>query len=163
MQTVFIGADHWGFELKNQLIEHLHEQNIRVEDMGNMIQDPEDDYTTYAKAVAQAVLQNPAEFKGIVICGSGIGVSMMANRFKGIRAGLCQSPEAAKHGRANDDINVLALASSYITTEDAEQIVDAFLTTSFIEKEKYIRRSRELDEQLPHGPSDTSIASIDSP
>ncbi|HRH95385.1 MAG TPA: RpiB/LacA/LacB family sugar-phosphate isomerase [Prosthecobacter sp.] len=128
-----------------------------------MVQDPEDDYTTYAKAVAQAVLQNPAEFKGIVICGSGIGVSMMANRFKGIRAGLCQSPEAAKHGRANDDINVLALASSYNTTEEAEQIVDAFLNTSFTQKEKYLRRSRELDEAVAHGPSDTSTTLMDSP
>lgn len=146
MQTIFIGADHNGFELKNQLIDYLHQNNIRVEDMGNMVMDPEDDYTTYAKGVAQAVLQNPTSHKGIVICGSGIGVAMMANRFKGIRCGLCQSVEAAVHGRANDDINVLSLASSYTDFAKSCEIVDAFVETQFDPKEKYIRRSRQLDE-----------------
>lgn len=146
MQTLFIGADHNGFELKNQLIDHLQEQNIRIEDMGNMVNDPEDDYTVFAKSVAQAVLQNPELHKGIVICGSGIGVAMMANRFKGIRCGLCQSAQAAQHGRANDDINVLSLASSYTTFDEACRIVEAFINTPFSPLDKYVRRSRQLDE-----------------
>lgn len=144
--TIFIGADHNGFELKNKLMEYLQEKNIRVEDMGNYEHDPEDDHPIFAKKVAEAVLQHPEEFKGIVICGSGIGVTVAANRYKGIRAGLCQSEEAARHGRENDDINVLALASEYVQLEPTKKIVDTFLKTAFIPKEKYIRRSRQLDE-----------------
>ena len=143
--TIFIGADHNGFDLKNKLIEYLQLKNIRVEDMGNYEHDPEDDHPIYARKVAAGVLQKLEESKGIVICGSGIGVTIAANRYKGIRAGLCQSTEAARHGRANDDINVLGLASEYTQFEEAKQIVDVFLTTDFIQKEKYLRRSQQLD------------------
>lgn len=143
--TIFIGADHNGFDLKNKLVEYLQEKNIRVEDMGNYEHDSEDDYPVFAKKVAEAVLQNPKEFKGIAICGSGIGVTVAANRYKGIRAGLCQSEIAAQHGRANDDINVLCLASDYVPFEPTKKVVDAFLETDFNPKEKYIRRSRQLD------------------
>lgn len=143
--TIFIGADHNGFDLKNKLIEYLQQKNIRVEDMGNYEHDPEDDHPIYARKVAEGVLQKPEESKGIVICGSGIGVTIAANRYKGIRAGLCQSIEAARHGRANDDINILGLASEYTQFEEAKQIVDVFLATDFIQKEKYLRRSKQLD------------------
>lgn len=144
--TIFIGADHNGFDLKNRLMEYLQEKNIRVEDMGNYEQDPEDDYPVYAKKVAEAVLQNPADFRGIVICGSGIGVSIAANRYKGIRCGLVQSAIAAKHGRENDHINVISLASEYTPFEEAKKIVDIFIETDEVKKEKYIRRGNQLDE-----------------
>lgn len=143
--TIFIGADHNAFDYKNKLVEYLQEKNIRVEDMGNYKLDPEDDHPIFAKKVAEAVLQNPTDNKGIVLCGSGIGVSIAANRYKGIRAGLCQSTTAAKHGRTNDDINVLALPSEYVPFEEGKKIVDTFLETEFIKKEKYIRRSNQLD------------------
>lgn len=144
--TIFIGADHNGFELKNKLMEYLQEKNIRVEDMGNYEHDPEDDYPVYAKKVAEAVLQNPQEFRGIVICGSGIGVSIAVNRYRGIRCGICLSAEAAKHGRQNDHINVVSLASEYTSFEDAKEIVDTFISTNEIQKDKYIRRAKQLDE-----------------
>lgn len=144
--TVFIGADHNGFELKDTLIEYLQEKNIRVEDMGNYEHDPEDDYPIFAKKVAQAVLQNPEEFRGIVICGSGIGVAIAANRHKGIRCGVCLSPEAAKHGRENDHINMLSLAAEYTSPDAAKEIVDTFLQTAQKPLEKYIRRGKQLDE-----------------
>lgn len=144
--TIFIGADHNGFDLKNKLMEYLQEKNIRVEDMGNYEHDPEDDYPVYAKKVAEAVLQNPQEFRGIVICGSGIGVSIAANRYKGIRCGICLSTEAAKHGRENDHINVISLASDYTPFEEAKQIVDTFIETDEVKKDKYVRREKQLDE-----------------
>jgi len=143
--TIFIGADHRGFELKNKLVEYLQNKNIRVEDLGNYEHDPEDDYPDFAQKVAQAVLQNPENFLGIVICGSGIGVCMAANRNKGIYCGLGIGAEQVKHGRQNDHINVLSLAADNVTTELAERMVDAFVTTTPVDNAKYLRRLNKLD------------------
>lgn len=143
--TIFIGADHRGFELKNLIVEYLQSQNIRVEDLGNYAYDAEDDYPDFAQKVAQAVLQNPKDFKGIVLCGSGIGVCMAANRFKGIYCGFGINPEQIKHGRENDHINVLALPADGVDESTAKPMVDAFIHTEPIRKEKYLRRLRKLD------------------
>jgi ribose 5-phosphate isomerase B len=155
--TIFIAADHRGFELKNKLIEYLQEKNIRVEDMGNYQYDPLDDYPDFAKKVAQAVLQNPKDFLGIVICGSGVGVSIVVNRFKGIRCGLGFSSDQVKHAKENDHINVLALASDYLKNGNGEngngldlvkKIVDTFIETKPKMEEKYLRRIKKIDEEI---------------
>ena len=155
--TIFIGADHRGFELKNKLIEYLQGKNIRVEDMGNYQYDPLDDYPDFAKKVAQAVLQNPQNNLGIVICGSGVGVSIVTNRFSGIRCGLGFSPEQVRHIKENDHINVLALASDYLKNggeengkglELAKQLVDIFIETQPKMEEKYLRRIKKIDEEV---------------
>lgn len=143
--NIFIGADHRGFELKNQLIEYLQEKNIRVEDMGNYQFDAQDDYPDYSRKVAQAVQQNPNHL-GIVICGSGIGVCMSANRFKGIRCALGFTVDQVKHGRENDHVNTLALPSDYVSFEDAKKIVDAFLEAKPNMAEKYLRRAKKVDQ-----------------
>lgn len=155
--TIFIGADHRGFDLKNKLIDYLHEKNIRVEDMGNYQYDPLDDYPDFAKKVAQAVLQNPKDFLGIVICGSGVGVSIVVNRFKGIRCALGFSVEQVKHAKENDHINILALASDYFRNgqeengkglEEAKKLVDAFIEAQPKMEEKYRRRIKKIDEEV---------------
>lgn len=143
--TIFIGADHRGFELKNKLIEYLQEKNIRVEDMGNYQYDPEDDYPDYAKKVAQAILQHPEDFLGVVICGSGIGVSMCANRFKGIRCAIGFDKEQIQHGRENDHVNVLSIPSDYFDFEKAKDFVDIFIASKPVNKDKYLRRAQKLD------------------
>jgi ribose 5-phosphate isomerase B len=154
--TIFIAADHRGFELKNRLIEYLQEKNIRVEDMGNYQYDPLDDYPDFAKKVAQAVLQNPKDFLGIAICGSGVGVSITVNRFKGIRCALGFSCDQVKHAKENDHINVLALASDYLKNgndengrglELAKKLVDTFIETKPKMEEKYLRRIKKIDEE----------------
>jgi len=153
--TIFIAADHRGFDLKNKLIDYLHEKNIRVEDMGNYQHDPLDDYPDFAKKVAQAVLQNPKDFLGIVICSSGVGVSITVNRFKGIRCALGFAEDQVKHAKENNHINVLALASDYFKDEDeengwgfeqAKKLVDAFIETPPKMEEKYLRRIKKVDE-----------------
>jgi ribose 5-phosphate isomerase B len=146
--TIFIGADHRGFELKNKLVEYLQNKNIRVEDMGNYEYDPEDDYPDYAQKVAQAVLQNPDEFLGIVICGSGIGVCMAANRNKGIYCGMGITVEQVKHGRENDHINVLSIAADTFSEDTARQMIDAFITAQPVQKDKYKRRLQKLDADI---------------
>lgn len=144
--TIFIGADHRGFELKNKLMEYLQEKNIRIEDMGNYEYDPEDDHPDFAKKVASAVLQRPEEYLGIVICGSGVGVSIAANRFHGIRCVLGFDEEQVRHGRIFDMANVLALPADFITYEKAQSLIDSFLHSQPTTVEKYLRRGRKLDQ-----------------
>ncbi|OGK12831.1 hypothetical protein A3C98_00205 [Candidatus Roizmanbacteria bacterium RIFCSPHIGHO2_02_FULL_37_15] len=144
--TIFIAADHRGFELKNKLIEYIQEKNIRIEDLGAYEYNSVDDYPDFAKKVAEAVLQNPEEFLGIVICGSGVGVSITVNRFKGIRCGLGFKPDQVKHIREHDHINILSLASDYVDDAIAQKLVDSFLSTQPRKEEKYLRRVKKLDE-----------------
>lgn len=144
--NIFIGADHRGFELKNAIIEYLHEKNIRIEDLGPYELAPLDDAIDYAQKVAQAVLQNPENHLGIVICGSGCAVTMAANRSRGIRAGVAMNASQSTHLRENDHANILALASDYTTIEESQKIVDAFLTAVPKSDEKYLRRIEKLDK-----------------
>jgi ribose 5-phosphate isomerase B len=144
--TIFIGADHRGFEFKNTIIEYLQEKNIRIEDLGPYGYDPLDDAADFSGKVAQAVLQNPENHLGIVICGSGCAVAMAANRLKGIRCGVAMNIDQAKHIRENDLANVLSLASDYTSLEEAQKIVDAFLAATPRSESKYLRRIEKLDK-----------------
>jgi ribose 5-phosphate isomerase B len=146
VMTIFIGADHRGYELKNQIMEYLHEKNIRIEDLGAYEHEPLDDAADFGKKVAQAVLQNLDNHLGIVVCGSGCAVSIAANRSKEIRCGVAMNVSQAQHIRENDAANVLALASDYTNYEEAIRIVDAFLAAAPKTEEKYMRRLKKLDE-----------------
>lgn len=143
---IFIGADHRGFELKNKIIDYLQEQNLRVQDMGNHEYEPLDDFPVYAQKVAQAVLQNPDEHLGIVICGSAVGVSIVANRFPDIRCGLGFNENQVASARQHDHINVLALPSDYVDEDKAKELINLFLSTSVMNEEKYLRRLRQIEE-----------------
>jgi ribose 5-phosphate isomerase B len=142
--TIFIAADHRGLELKNQLIEYLQEKDIRVEDLGPYEYNTTDDYPDFAHKVAQAVSQHP-QFLGVLICGSGIGMCIAANRHKNILCGLGYDEQQTKHGRENDHINLLALPSDYIDFEKTKRIVDAFITAKPKMEGKYIRRIKKID------------------
>ena len=143
--TIFIGADHRGFELKNKLLEYLQEKNIRVEDLGALQYEKTDDASDFAFKVSQAVLQNPA-YLGIVICGSGVAVNIAANRLKGILCGIGFDVEQVKHMKAWDHTNILALAADYFDLEKAKLLVDAFIETPFGVEERMLRRVKKLDE-----------------
>lgn len=144
--TVFMGADHRGFDLKNKIMEYLQEQDIRVEDMGNYTHDPVDHFPIYGKKVGVAVSQHPDESFGIAVCGAGIGMSVAANRVKGARAGLCSTVEQVQHGRENDHMNILCLAADYLSFDQAKELVDVFLKTTPRQDEKYVKRAQMLDE-----------------
>ncbi|OGK15153.1 hypothetical protein A2774_05715 [Candidatus Roizmanbacteria bacterium RIFCSPHIGHO2_01_FULL_39_12c] len=146
--TIFIGADHRGFELKNKLVEHIQDKNIRVEDLGAYEHNPLDDHPDFAQKVAKAVLQNPDNFLGIVICGSGDGVAISANRFKGIYCGLGYNEDQVKHVRERDHINILSLPADYLDFDKAKRLVDIFITTNPLKEEKYIRRLKKMDHQI---------------
>jgi ribose 5-phosphate isomerase B len=136
---IYLGADHGGFELKEYLKTYLAQKGFAVEDCGAATLVPDDDYPVYAKIVAEKVLSD-SDAKGILICRSGGGMAIAANRFKGIRAVDCMTVESAIHARTNNDANVLTLAAEWISQDDAEKIVDAFLETEFQKEERFVRR-----------------------
>ena len=143
---VFIGADYRGFELKNQLMEFLAVNGYTVNDEGAYEITDSDDFNDPAIKVALAVRENPGDF-GILICDSAHGMTMQANRFKGIRAAHCSSAESAKLAREHDDANVLCLSAHSTNPELAKEITQTFLKTIFEPLERRVRRINRLDER----------------
>ncbi len=142
---IFIGADHRGFELKEFLKEKLKENNFEVEDCGNLVYDPHDDYSDFAFSVGERVSQE-LESLGILICGSGAGVCFAVNKIKGIRASLIYNEKQAQMAKADDDLNVLCLASDFIDKNKAWEITKVFLETKFKNEEKYLRRIKKVSD-----------------
>jgi ribose 5-phosphate isomerase B len=142
---IYLGADHNGFNLKTVLAEHLVHKGYEVEDLGADTLEPLDDYPVYAYAVASKVLGSDNDL-GILICASGQGMAIAANRVSGIRAAIAWNEETAVHAKRDDDANVLVLASRY--TDEAECItaVDAWLGTKFSDNPKYKRRIKQIEE-----------------
>ena len=135
---VAIGADHAGFELKQKLGAHIRELGHEVIDVGTMSTDPVD-YPDYAEAVGNAVLDGRAE-RAVLICGSGVGASVAANKLPGIRAGLCHDTYSAHQGVEHDDMNVLVMGSRVIGPELARELLRAFLGATFSGEERHRRR-----------------------
>ena len=141
---IFIAADHRGFQLKEKVKQWLVEWGYDYEDMGAFKLDPTDDYPIYAKKVAEGIVE--PEDRGILVCGSGVGVDEVANKFDGIRSGLAISKEQIQSARNDDNINVLALASDFISEEEAREMVKVFLDTEFADAERFNRRLKEVGE-----------------
>lgn len=141
-----IGSDHGGYDLKKTVISYLEEQGIEYKDYGCMDKNS-CDYPIYGKAVAEAVADGTCE-KGIVICTTGIGISMVANKIPGIRCALCSDTVSAKLTRLHNDANVLAMGGGIIGNNLAISIVDAFLHTEFSEEEKHKRRVAMINDIL---------------
>ena len=139
-----IGSDHGGFELKQEIMKYLEEKKIEYKDYGcyntNSV-----DYPEYAKKVANAVVSKEAE-KGILICGTGIGISIAANKVKGIRAALCHDCFSAQATREHNDSNILALGGRIVGPGLAVQIVDIFLHTPFSNDERHVRRIEQIED-----------------
>ena len=141
---IAIGGDHASLELKAEIIEHLKERGIEAKDFGTYTKES-CDYPDIAKAVAKAVLSGECE-KGILICGTGIGISIAANRFKGIRCALCGDCFSAQATREHNDSNVLALGARVTAGGLALKIVDTWLDTPFSEGPRHKQRIAKIDE-----------------
>ena len=128
--NIFLGADHRGVALKDMLKAYLIQQGHEVHDAGAEEVNPTDDYPAYAVAVGQAVAQDPAR-RGIVVCGSGIGMAIAANKISGIRAAAVTNTTLAKMSRQDDNTNVLSLGTDFLTAEEAKTVVDIWLATEF--------------------------------
>ena len=144
---IFIGADHQGFTLRNELIDMLTRSGYEVVDEGDKQLRPDDDFPQFAARTTRALLaSNDPSNKGILICGSGQGMAMAANRFPGIRASLVFDAESAYAARNDDDSNVLCLPASILKSDRANAIVHTWLTTPFAGAARYQRRIKELDD-----------------
>ena len=143
---IYLGADHRGFKLKEEIKKNLAEKKYDFLDMGNVKYDPDDDYTDFAKLVAEKVSEKPEENKGVLICGSGVGVDIAANKFHGVRSALADDVATAKQSREHDDTNVLSLPANEVDFELAKQILETWLTTPFSNGEKYKRRIGKIEQ-----------------
>ena len=140
---IAIGCDHGGFELKKKIMAHLDARGLEYKDFGTY-SDASCDYPIYGKAVAKAVASGECE-RGIVICGTGIGISITANKVPGIRAALCTDCFMAEATRQHNDANILALGGRVVGEGLALKIVDTFLDTPFSNDERHIRRISKIE------------------
>lgn len=150
---VVVGSDHAGFELKQMLIGHLQQNGHAVTDVGTSSEAPVD-YPDFAEAVALKLLRGESE-RGILICGSGVGASVAANKIAGIRAGLCHDGYSAHQGVEHDDMNVLVLGSRVIGVELAKDLCTNFLNARFTAEERHQRRLEKivnLEKKYANGP-----------
>ena len=141
---VAVGGDHAGFEMKKLVVEHVKSLGHTVVDAGAHEYDALDDFPDFSEAVAVRVADGRAG-RGLVVCGSGVGASVAANKVRGVRAGLCHDTYSARQGVEHDDMNVVCIGARIIGEELAKEIVTAFLSARFIEEEeKYVRRLNKV-------------------
>ena len=141
---VAVASDHAGFDLKKDLVARLRGARVRVADLGTHRRAPVD-YPDYARAVADAVLSGRAD-RGLLICGSAVGVAVAANKFRGIRAGTCHDTYSARQGVEHDDLNVLCLGARVVGPELAWVLVETFLAARFSGEPRHRRRLAKIAE-----------------
>jgi len=138
-----IASDHAGFDYKALLFKDILEKGFDITDLGTRNPGLPDDYPDYAESVASAIINNQAD-RGIIICGSGVGVSIAANKFKGVRAGVCHDTYSAHQCVEHDDANVLCIGERVIGIELAREIVFAFLNATFSNEPRHVRRLEKI-------------------
>ena len=141
---IALGSDQGGFELKKEIIAYLEKNQIAYHDYGSY-DEKSVDYPVYAKLVAKAVQSGECE-KGILICGTGIGISIAANKFKGIRCALCSDCFSAEATRLHNDANIVAMGGRVVGPGLAVKIVDTFLNTPFSGEERHVRRISQIED-----------------
>lgn len=142
MIKIYLGADHGGFTLKEKIKGWLTEWKYEFEDMGAYTLDPKDDYTLFAEKVASIV--GKGQGKGVLLCKSGVGVDVAANKFDGVRASLGKSAEQVRAGRNDDDMNILVIAAEFTDDEEAKKMLEAFLETAFAGEARFKRRLEDI-------------------
>jgi ribose 5-phosphate isomerase B len=142
---IYIGADHRGFKLKEKIAKWLFEWNYKFEDLGNEILDPNDDYPQFANDVASLTAADRFAL-GILVCGSGVGMEVAANKFDGVRAGIGKNPEQVRAGRNDDDMNILVIAADFTGEDETREMVKNFLETKFAGKPRFEKRLEEIEK-----------------
>jgi ribose 5-phosphate isomerase B len=141
---IYLGADHKGFELKEYIEGLVKSMGYEVADLGNKEYEADDDYPDFAKEVARRVSQGYENSRGILVCGSGVGVDIVANKFKNIRSALAFNSNQAYDSRNDDDTNILSLPSNYLSREKAKGIVITWLETPFSGESRHVRRLQKI-------------------
>ncbi len=141
---IYLGSDHGGFQLKEEIKKFLAEQDLPFEDFGAEQLTPDDDYFDYAATVAKKVAAQPQNNLGILMCRSGQGVNIVANKFKGVRAALVWNTKEAIASRTDDLTNVLSLPADYISVEEAKQIVKVWMETPMGMEDRHVKRVQKI-------------------
>jgi ribose 5-phosphate isomerase B len=141
---IYIGADHRGFNLKESLKAFLQQSGYTIVDSGNAVLDENDDYPDFAAKLAKEVAIDPENRRGVLVCGSGVGVDVVANKFKNIRSSLVTTPDQAYLSRNDDDANVLSLGADVTDDQMAKKILSVWLQTPFSGEEKHQRRIEKI-------------------
>ncbi len=144
MPKIYIGADHRGFKLKEKIKAYINARGYEIIDIGNVKYDEDDDYPDYAKKVAEKVSQENA--RGILLCGSGQGVCITANKYDGVRAAVGINKDQIRSSTADEDVNILCLSADYITEKQTIEIVESWLNSKFSGKERHVRRENKIKE-----------------
>lgn len=144
-QTIYIGADHAGWELKEGLESYLRDEGYNVVDMGNQTLVKDDDYPRFGHAVAKRVVTDEGSH-GIVICGNAQGICIVANKVRGARAATGFNAEVARSARTDDNSNILCLPGRHLDFKQAKEIVETWIETAFSGEERYVRRLKEVEE-----------------
>lgn len=152
--NIYIGADHRGYKLKELIRKYLVRKGYRVVDVGNHEYDINDDYPHFGRKVARGVAEAPENDRGIVLCGSGVGMNVVVNKMKGVRAFIPLSAEHAAAARHDDDANVIALSADFMRFDDLKAVLDAWLETPFSGEDRHKRRIEAMDEMDTKGGSD---------
>jgi len=142
---IFIGADHRGYVLKEKVAKWLFEWGYTFEDVGAPKLNPKDDYTLYAQEVASLVANNKRSF-GVLLCGSGVGVDIVANKFDGVRASIGKNKDQVKAGRNHDDMNILVLAADFTKENEAKDMLKTFLDQKFDRKARHTKRLEDISK-----------------
>lgn len=142
---IYLGSDHAGLTLKDEIQKYLKSQNHKVVDLGVFAAEPPSDYPDIAHEVAEKVRENHGS-RGILICGTGVGMCMAANKSPGIRAAVCESEKTVEMSRLHNDANVLCLGGRVLQPALAKKLVDIFLKTPFEEEERHVRRVAKIDK-----------------
>ena len=142
---ISVAADHNGYELKNEISEILKRDGHDVIDIGPHSLDPLDDYPDFAKPLAKSVSSGETD-RGIMVCGSGVGASVAANKVKGVRAAVCHDIYSAHQGVEHDNMNILCLGSRIVGTEVVRELVSAFITAEYTNEERHARRLNKVIE-----------------
>lgn len=142
---IYLGSDHAGLALKDEIQKYLKEQNQKVVDLGVFAAEPPADYPDIAHEVAEKVRENDGA-RGILICGTGVGMCMAANKTSGIRAAVCESEKTVEMSRRHNDANVLCMGGRVLEPQLAKKLVDIFLKTPFEEEERHVRRVKKIEK-----------------
>lgn len=142
---IYIGADHRGFALKQILKSYIGSVGYEVIDMGNDKMDENDDYPEFAVRVAREVSKDTSLGKGILLCGSGVGTDIVANKFRNVRCSLCFSPNQAMAAKNDDDANVLSIPADFVDEDIAKKIVAVWLQTKFDGADRHVRRVKKIE------------------
>ena len=144
-EKYFLASDHAGFELKEKIKEYLKTSKLDFQDLGPKIYNPEDDYNDYAKKVIKKIKENKNHF-GILVCGTGQGMSIQANRYSGIRCALCWNKEIGKQAKEHLNANIISVPGKYINIKTAKEIISAWRKTKTLSLEKHKRRIKKLEK-----------------